>query len=556
MNNKKCTKFLNIIYWIVLCILCVMMLFGINQKEGFHEDEMFSYGSSNYSQDNVFQPYGTKDYITITIENEILNSKSPIKSFKHYIFHPNEFMNRLYEEEKSEQPIWKTSDEARKYLTIQKEDIFNFVRVYINQSRDAHPPLFYFFVHIISIFFYNKFSKYIIFIINILFFVGSCISLKKIMEKLEKSYLSIPILILYGCSIGAISTVIFQRMYMMLTFWVLEYTYMIVLYIKNDFNIDVAFKRKLKIIIVLGFLTQYYFCVYIISVFIFVEILIYKRKSINNCIAFFKLHISAALIGIVIYPASIYHIFFSYRGIPAISNNLGILEFFKLICKSFSFNLAIGFILLVFIVVITLYISSDKKRMNIDTILMPSVFLYVLIVSKISPYLDMRYIMCILPIIAILIWVSIDDIISILIKKCIIIIALTLFSTFFATRSIFINEPLYLYTGYSKNIEIARNNSNLSYIYIEDNGYNHIQSMPEFMIYNKSLILNINKNELEFIKDNVEIKQEKSFIVSIKNYLDVEGIVNEIMKMTESNSYEILLDGKNKTQNVIYIFYK
>ena len=105
-------------------------------------------------------------------------------------------------------------------------------------------------------------------------------------------------------------------------------------------------------------------------------------------------------------------------------------------------------------------------------------------------------------------------------------------------------------------IEIARNNSNLSYIYIEDNGYNHIQSMPEFMIYNKSLILNINKNELEFIKDNVEIKQEKSFIVSIKNYLDVEGIVNEIMKMTESNSYEILLDGKNQTQNVIYIFYK
>ena len=84
MNNKKCTKFLNIIYWIVLCILCVMMLFWINQKEGFHEDEMFSYGSSNYSQDNVFQPYGTKDYITITIENEILNSKSPIKSFKHY----------------------------------------------------------------------------------------------------------------------------------------------------------------------------------------------------------------------------------------------------------------------------------------------------------------------------------------------------------------------------------------------------------------------------------------------------------------------------------------
>ena len=531
------------------------MIFFINQKEGFHEDEIFSYGSSNYNKDNLFQPHGEKDYFRVTVENEILYSKKPLKNFLYNIVHPNEFLIKINEEKKGEVPIWKTKENAKEYLTIQSKDILNFFSIYINQSLDAHPPLFYFLVHIMSALFFNNFSKYIIFIINILLFIGCCIFLRKIMYKLNKGYLSIPVLVLYGFSIGAISTVIFQRMYMLLTFFVVIYTYMIVSYLKNDFNMDKKFANKLKLIIILGFLTQYFFCVYIICTFIILEIIMYKKKNMNACKDFLRIHVISAIIGIAFYPASIYHIFFSYRGVPAISNNLGILDFFELICKSYSVNIFCGIIFLILLISIAIYLLV-KQRKKIIAILLFSVLSYIIIISKISPYLDMRYIMCILPIVSIIIWLAIDSILLKLKNKNIIISILVLLIMTFSFYTIYNKKPLYLYIGYSDNISIAKENSNLSFIYVEDNCFNHIQSMPEFMIYNKSLILDINKNELKFLKFNKDLQEEECFIVSIKKYLDVKNIVNEIMNLTNSKYNELLLSGESQTQNVIYKFYK
>lgn len=51
VGKIKCS---NIMYYIIIFVSCCIMVFFIQQKEGFHEDEMFSYGSSNYCKDNVF----------------------------------------------------------------------------------------------------------------------------------------------------------------------------------------------------------------------------------------------------------------------------------------------------------------------------------------------------------------------------------------------------------------------------------------------------------------------------------------------------------------------
>lgn len=552
MNSKRYKQCLNIICYIIITIACFVMIFFIQQKEGFHEDEMFSYGSSNYDKDNVFQPYGIKDYIGITIDNEIIHSENPLKSLFYYLVHPKEFMDKLKEEEKNEIPIWKTKAEAKEYLTIQKEDVFNFFSVYINQSRDAHPPLFYFLVHIVSVLFFNNFSKYIIFIINLTFFIGCCIILKKIMFTLHKEYLSIPVLAIYAFSIGAISTVIFQRMYMLLTFFIVLYTYMIIIYIQEDANIDKKYINKLRIIIVLGFMTQYYFCLYVVCMFIITEIIMYKKNK-EKCKKFFKIHIDSAIIGIIIYPASIYHMFFSYRGVSAISNNFNINDFLNLICKAYSLKYLICIILLIIFTSISLYMLIKRKN-KIIFILQFSILVYLIIVSKISPYLDMRYIMGILPIISIVVCFIIDTInIN---SKYKIITVLTLIILIFSFYKISTQKPEYLYSGYKNNIKIANENRHLKFIYIEDNGFNHIQSMPEFMIYDTSLILNVNKNELKYLKDNEELQNEKCFIVSIKSYMDVENIINKVKELTKSSSVEILIDGKNETQNVIYKLYK
>ena len=127
---------------------------------------------------------------------------------------------------KQEKPIWKTKEEAKEYLTINDGDTLNFFSVYYNQSRDVHPPLFYFVVHIVSSICFGTFSKYIIFAINLIFFILSCLILRKILILLDRRPLTIPLMILYGFSIGAISTVIFLRMYQMLVFFTLFSLYL------------------------------------------------------------------------------------------------------------------------------------------------------------------------------------------------------------------------------------------------------------------------------------------------------------------------------------------
>ena len=93
----------------------------------------------------------------------------------------------------------------------------------MNQARDNHPPFFYTLVHFSTLFFGGKYSMYSAFIVNIISFILSCYVLIKILKLLNKEHLIIPVLILYGLSMGTISMVIFQRMYMLLTLFILLY---------------------------------------------------------------------------------------------------------------------------------------------------------------------------------------------------------------------------------------------------------------------------------------------------------------------------------------------
>ena len=521
------------------------MYYFMSQKEGFHEDEMFSYGSSNYRYDNVFQPYGDKDYINSIIDEEIFNNENIINNIIYYLKNPNIFMKKLEEKQSNEKPIWKTKQEAIEYVTIQPNDILSLFSIYYNQSRDAHPPLFYFIVHIVSIFFLDNFSKYIIFIINISLFIGSIIIIRKIFKLLNREILAFPTTILYGLSIGAVSTVIFQRMYMLLTFFIIYYTYINLYIIKNDFNIDKRTKMKLIITVILGFLSQYYFCIYALFMFVIMQIIMLVRNKKKNCKILLLSYIKSACIGVLLYPASIYHIFFSYRGISNISNQYDISDFFNILCEAYSCNIILGFLIVSIIIIVSANMLKIKKDYFLP-ILLFSITGYIIVVSKISPYLDLRYIMGILPVVAIIIILTIDYICKSkwkIISFILLVIAITNLTN---------NSPEYLYRGYNENIKIAKENNNLKYIYIEDNGFNHIQSMPEFMIYDESMILNVSKNELKYLENNEKLENEKEFIVSIKRYLDVEKILNEILEITHRDKYTLLLDGNNETGNVIY----
>lgn len=302
----------SIILSIVIVILTITMLFYENQKKGFNEDEIFSYGSSNYKYDNLFQPYGKMDVTNKVISKYILQGNW-ISNIWSCIKDPSIF-NYLCNIEYNIDPIWKTKEEAIEYVTIDTSDIFNFASVLVNQSRDVHPPLFYILVHIVSSFFLGHFSKYIIFIINIIFFILSCIFIFKIFKLYKKEKTGLIAIVLYGFSMGAISTVMFQRMYMMMTFFILLYTYISLKICRVGMR-----KREmlwLSFATILGFLTHYYFCLFALVMFIILFIHLKGKRK-----AWVWENIKLAILGVVIFPASIYHIFFSYRGLGSLQEN-------------------------------------------------------------------------------------------------------------------------------------------------------------------------------------------------------------------------------------------
>ena len=528
------------------------MLYFISKKEGFHEDEIFSYGSSNYIGDNMFQPYGKQDSINKVLVEKVVNSNfiQNFKNARYYLKHLDSFISYVNSVSDTT-PVWKTSDEAKEYVTIKNDIPLKYNWVYFNQSRDAHPPLFYMLVHTVSYIFKNTFSKYIIFTINLVFFVLSCIVIYNIFKILNKNYLSILTLLFYGLSMGALSTVLYQRMYMLLTFFVLYYLYVNLKIYKSGYKLTKRLKIELFFVILLGFLNHYYFCVYVFIFAILMIIFMLKEKLYNRTIQYIKFHFFSSLLGVLLFPASIYHIFFSYRGINNLDYSLNYFEtlisHIQTIFKAFTLPDIIGcFLIFALAILLFLKVKKTKNKQVIILFVIP-IILYVLIISKIAPYIELRYVMCVLPIICICIILSLDNITR---NKKLNILIISFVVFIISINGFMFGKPDFLYSSYSKNLDIAKENASLRFVYVGTTAFNHIQSIPEFMVYDYSLILN--NDQLDLLKTDESLSNETTFILSIKNYFNVDMILIQVLENTGYSKYELLLNDNKDNENVIY----
>ncbi len=184
MDIKKKNQINLVVFITIVLILCGLMTFYMSKKEGFHEDEMFTYGSSNCTYDNLFQPHGKEDTFNKIARNYIIvegNIGKTIENAWYYFTHQDEW-NKLFSEISSkEYPVWKTREEARDYLTVSPNERFSYASVYYNQARDVHPPLYCILNHTVCSFFPDTFSKYFFFSISLVFFAGTCCILRNIL---------------------------------------------------------------------------------------------------------------------------------------------------------------------------------------------------------------------------------------------------------------------------------------------------------------------------------------------------------------------------------------
>lgn len=553
-------KLSNKIFILITILLSIIMGIYMYQKEGFHEDEMFSYGSSNYRYDNVYQQFGRADSVNIFIKEKIIGDSllETIKNYKYYyIDNKEEKESEIHKIFETQHPTWRTREEAKEYVVIDKEDIFNYGMIYYNQDRDIHPPLFYFCVHTISILFYGTFSKYIIFILNLGFFIGTLFMIKKIMNELNRKHLSNLTVVLYGLSMGAISTVIYQRMYMMLTFFILLYLYINLKIIRNKFEIDKKTWTNLTIITILGYLTQINFCIIAVAIAFVIFLGVIRKRSKKDVFDYIWNYIKIALLGIIIFPSNLLDLLFSYRGIQSFSSNANyfqkLCEYIDLIGYSFSTPVMlaiVGFVVLSIFIILKLIKEKNTSIYKILVLILP-ILVYLMVIPKTAPNMEykysIRYIMCILPLISIVVALMIDKLFN---NKKHEIIIISIFIFIISVNGFINSEPKNMFKGYKKYLEIAEEYKDHSFVFIGDTKFNQVQSMQEFMKYKESLILN--ETQLEYLKNDEKLKDSNQFIISIKKYLGADEIIKQVMEKTEYLNYELLLDDNGDVGCKIY----
>lgn len=547
-----------ILYLGITIILTIILFWAIDRKEGFHEDEIFSYGASNSTLGNTFLTFAREDHL-----DSIIKRRNPFLTLKNYIYY--KIINKdAYDEEVKKldsywlDSIWRTPEDATEYLQIDNfEEAIDFISVYWNTAKDVHPPLFYIAIHIMSIIFWGHFSKYIGFLLNLIFFYGTIYFLRKIFVLIDKKHLSIPNLILYGASIGAISTVMFQRMYMMLTFFTIWFLYTNLKIYYNNFSITKSLQKELVIVTILGFLTQYNFCFYaafLAIVMVFLALFKKKKSEIRKYIfQYFK----SAIIGVLIFIPSIYHIFFSYRGIGGKPRTFTMIEALKGFCenlfKAYSLSFKFGIILVVILFVIFLLKFVKTKTKELYTILViPTAFTFLMMVFM-SPYKSLRYIMFILPIISIIFVVLLDDLIE---NKKFSSILLTIFSIYLSVYGLFTNPINYLYIGYQKYLDIAEEYKDDRFVLVSTTVFSHIQDVPEFKIYKASLV--VDPNTLKYLDNVEELNNENEFILGIKNWIDKpeKDVLDEVLKYTGFKNYELLHTSTKSARETVYRIYR
>lgn len=542
----------------IMIILTVVMFFYIDKKEGFHEDEIFSYTASNSSNSNILLSYAKSDNVDTILKTP--NMFETLHNLVYYmVFNRDEYdekMNSL--RDRLDVSVWKTKEEVSETMKIDSiHEVFDYFTVYWNTSRDVHPPLFYFLVHFVSSIFYNNFSKYIIFIINLAFFLATCVVLRKIAKRLGKENLAIPLLILYGFSIGAISTVMFQRMYMMLTFFTVLFLYINLKIYYNNFKLDKKLKIELIVTTILGFLTQYYFCVYAVFLALIMLVLMLKNKQMQEAKSYIWQLVKSAIIGVLIFLPSIYHIFFSYRGAGGAYSEFSFIEkfiaFIEQFYNSFSISNIVGIIVsAILAIVLVIRCRKNKEERIIYILLIIPLFLSYIVICRLSPYRSLRYIMNFLPIIAILAIFLINSLFESIFKnKKIVLILLVFLTCGISIWGLATNKVKYMYIGYNDYLKIAKEYKDDRFVLISQTSFVHIYDMPEMSIYNESII--IDPDKLEQLRNNEELKQEDEFILSIKNWAgDIDEILKDVLEYTGYTDYELLLNTGNSANCSVY----
>ena len=301
---------------------------------------------------------------------------------------------------------WHTPAYFQQYLAVQEDELGDFSPVYENQKNDVHPPLFYFFLRLAQSFVVGKFSKWPGIILNILIHIGITVLLYAIWRQLlakEKSakLKTFVLTSIIAITVASVSSAVYIRMYALLTLMVLL-TLWLHLRLISAKTWRPTLMIGIGVTVLLGVLTQYYYLFFLVPLYVVMAVLFLRAKEWKRLGIYTGILAAAGFISLLVWPYSLQHMFFSYRGQGVIHNfmNLPVLlqniwGYIKVV--NYDIFHQIGLVVIILLIVVLWYIvklrkTAPQKNPVLPLILWPTL-VYFLIVSATSPFIELRYIM-------------------------------------------------------------------------------------------------------------------------------------------------------------------
>ena len=393
---------------------------------------------------------------------------------------------------------WHDGKYYEDYLCVNDDEIGQYKQVYENQKNDVHPPLYYLILRFAMGFHKNSYSKWPGIIINMIIYAFVTIFMYLILNKILKDKYkykekSAIIAMVSSLVLASITNVIYIRMYALSTLNVLITTYLhLILLEKKEVNYKLL--TFIGVSALAGSLTHYYYLFYLAMIFIMFAIKYIKEKRYKELIAYTVTMCIAGVTSLIIFPYSIKHLFFGYRGQGALSKLTQISEFLKSIAlyiQKFNRHVFNGllFVLIVLIIGLAIYKKVNKKKVfenknkYIKYIAIPTAF-YTLLVSLSAPWIELRYIMPVCGLVFILIIYLLENVLeNIFNEKNVFRILTVCLAIILITPIVFKMEPEEEFLDKRDIVEKVQNELNVPTIYMFNSNENRF--LDDILLFSK-----------------------------------------------------------------------
>ena len=495
---------------------------------------------------------------------------------------------------------WHSKDYYEDYISVQENEKGQYAQVYENQKNDVHPPLYYLFLKIAMGFSKNGYSKWPGIVVNTVIFLAITFLTYLILQELlenekyakEKSAI---LALISAITMASLTNVIYIRMYALSTFNIMLTTYL-------HIRLRKCGKVNQKLLICIGLsalfgsLTHYYYLFFLAMMYLIFTIKFAKEKNWKN-LGFYTLTMAiAAIISLAIFPYSINHMFFGYRGqgvidkFKDISMFLGNIKNYLAKVNRFCFNgIGIGILILEICAYIYLKMRKiilkntkkdlpqnkeciDKNEMiknnqssykyetmqnnhssdKCKIIIAPTLF-YFLLVAVASPWIELRYIMPICSLIFVMgiyfAYILLKNMFS---EKVTNILLIVILIAIMISPAILKIEPEVMFSDKKEIVEKLSNELNLPTLYVFYSENNRF--LDDILLFTKLDNSYIAK-DLEYSSENINQIFEgkdtsKGIIVFINKDEGNEKVLDPLCKTLNLKNVQFL-----KRMNACNIYY-